>query len=155
MCVVRDRARALLEPTRALVNEFLATHPELDCEPSRFGTTVFPRLKLGHAGAFVKMLREQFETSVVPGDFSNSRSTSESVLRNCRDDTQRTGGSERARCLPANARLMSIRYCWPVGSGSGKTTTGSQTIGSARFSPLCFTINRILSPAATCRLEIA
>jgi aspartate/methionine/tyrosine aminotransferase len=66
---VRDRARALLEPNRALVNEFLSKHPELDCEPSRFGTTVFPRLKMGHAGAFVKMLREQFETSVVPGEF--------------------------------------------------------------------------------------
>jgi aspartate/methionine/tyrosine aminotransferase len=62
-------ARALLEPNRALVNEFPAKHPELDCEPSRFGSTVFPRLKVGHAGAFVKMLREQFETSVVPGDF--------------------------------------------------------------------------------------
>jgi hypothetical protein len=109
MCVVRDRARALLEPTRALVNEFLATHPELDCEPSRFGTTVFPRLKLGHAGAFVKMLREQFETSVVPGDFSNSRSTSESVLRNCRDGTQRTGSAwSRARCFPANAQWMNL-----------------------------------------------
>jgi aspartate/methionine/tyrosine aminotransferase len=58
-----------LEPNRALVNEFPAKHPELDCEPSRFGSTVFPRLKVGHAGAFVKMLREQFETSVVPGDF--------------------------------------------------------------------------------------
>ena len=66
---VRDRARALLEPNRALVNAFLAKHPALDCEPSRFGTTVFPRLKVGHAGAFVKMLREQFETSVVPGEF--------------------------------------------------------------------------------------
>jgi aspartate/methionine/tyrosine aminotransferase len=66
---VRDRSRALLETNRASVKEFLAKHPELDCEPSRFGTTVFPLLKVGHAGAFVKMLREQFETSVVPGDF--------------------------------------------------------------------------------------
>src|ERR1700722_1293366 len=66
---VRDRARDLLEPNRAMVNEFLKKHPELDCEPSRFGTTVFPRLRVGDAEAFVKMLREQFETSVVPGDF--------------------------------------------------------------------------------------
>ena len=66
---VRDRARALLEPNRALVNEFLMGHPQLDCEPSRFGTTVFPRLKAGDAEAFVRMLHEQFETSVVPGDF--------------------------------------------------------------------------------------
>ena len=66
---IRDRARALLETNRALLNEFLAGHPELDCEPSRFGTTVFPRLKTGLATDFVAMLREQFETSVVPGEF--------------------------------------------------------------------------------------
>jgi aspartate/methionine/tyrosine aminotransferase len=65
---VRDRARTLLERNRMLVNEFLAKHPELDCEPSRFGTTVFPRLRVGRTGEFVVMLREQFETSVVPGE---------------------------------------------------------------------------------------
>jgi aspartate/methionine/tyrosine aminotransferase len=64
-----NRARALLETNRALVNEFLGRHPELDCEPSRFGTTVFPRLKIGSAANFVVMLRERFETSVVPGEF--------------------------------------------------------------------------------------
>jgi aspartate/methionine/tyrosine aminotransferase len=51
------------------MNEFLALHPQLDCEPSRLGTTVFPRLKLGHAAEFVEMVRKQFETSVVPGEF--------------------------------------------------------------------------------------
>jgi aspartate/methionine/tyrosine aminotransferase len=66
---VRDRARRLLETNRMLVNEFLAMHPELDCEPSRFGTTVFPRLRLGRTSEFVRMLREQFETGVVPGEF--------------------------------------------------------------------------------------
>jgi aspartate/methionine/tyrosine aminotransferase len=66
---VRDRARALVETNRVLVNEFLAKHPALDCEPSRFGTTVFPRLRVGRADDFVTMLREQFETSVVPGEF--------------------------------------------------------------------------------------
>jgi aspartate/methionine/tyrosine aminotransferase len=66
---VRDRARALLETNRILINEFLSDHPALDCEPSRFGTTVFPRLKTGSAADFVARLREQFETSVVPGEF--------------------------------------------------------------------------------------
>jgi len=66
---VRNRARALLETNRVLVNEFLARHPDLDCEPSRFGTTVFPRLRVGRTAEFVGMLREQFETSVVPGEF--------------------------------------------------------------------------------------
>jgi aspartate/methionine/tyrosine aminotransferase len=66
---VRDRARVLLETNRALVNEFLVKHPELDCEASRFGTTVFPRLTVGGIPEFVEMLREKFETSVVPGEF--------------------------------------------------------------------------------------
>jgi aspartate/methionine/tyrosine aminotransferase len=66
---VRDRARALLETNRLLVNEFLAKHQDLDCEPSRFGTTVFPRLRKGHTQTFVSILREKFETSVVPGEF--------------------------------------------------------------------------------------
>ncbi len=66
---IRDRARGLLDTNRALVNEFLAGHPELDCEPSRLGTTVFPRLRTGRATEFIGMLREQFETSVVPGEF--------------------------------------------------------------------------------------
>jgi aspartate/methionine/tyrosine aminotransferase len=51
------------------VNKFLALHPELGCEPSRFGTTVFPRLKTGNAAEFVATLREKYATSVVPGEF--------------------------------------------------------------------------------------
>jgi aspartate/methionine/tyrosine aminotransferase len=66
---VRDRARGLLNTNRALVNEFLAAHQTLDCEPSRFGTTVFPRLRAGRADQFVAMLCEKFDTSVVPGEF--------------------------------------------------------------------------------------
>lgn len=66
---IRHRAQRLLGTNRALVNEFLARRPELACEPSRFGTTVFPRLLTGRASEFVKLLREHFETSVVPGEF--------------------------------------------------------------------------------------
>jgi len=66
---IRQRAQQLLETNRALVNQFLAGRPELDCEPSRLGTTVFPRLRTGRASDFVMMLRERFETSVVPGEF--------------------------------------------------------------------------------------
>ena len=66
---VRNRARVLLETNRILVNDFLASYPELECEPSRFGTTVFPRLSGGRTEEFVRILREQFETSVVPGKF--------------------------------------------------------------------------------------
>jgi aspartate/methionine/tyrosine aminotransferase len=66
---VRDRARGLLETNRGLVNAFLSAHPQLDCPPSQFGTTVFPRLKNGVAAEFVASLRERFQVSVVPGEF--------------------------------------------------------------------------------------
>jgi aspartate/methionine/tyrosine aminotransferase len=66
---IRDRARALLETNRALVNAFLTHRPAIVCEPSQFGTTLFARLRTGSAANFVTLLREQFETSVVPGDF--------------------------------------------------------------------------------------
>jgi aspartate/methionine/tyrosine aminotransferase len=66
---VRERARTLLETNRTLLNEFLAKHPELDCRLSRFGTTVFPRFRKGRTAELVRILRDQFETSVVPGEF--------------------------------------------------------------------------------------
>jgi len=66
---IRNRARALLETNRALVNDFLAACPALACLPSQFGTTVFPRLRSGRTAEFLTRLREEFETSVVPGEF--------------------------------------------------------------------------------------
>ena len=66
---IRDRARNLLNTNRALVKEFLQSHPEVVCGPSQYGTTVFPRLRKGSAEKFVSLLRERFETSVVPGEF--------------------------------------------------------------------------------------
>ena len=66
---IRTRARSILDPNRTILNEFLANHPELDCPPSQFGTTVFPRLRAGNAADFVTLARERYETSVVPGEF--------------------------------------------------------------------------------------
>jgi aspartate/methionine/tyrosine aminotransferase len=66
---VRARAKQLLDTNRAIVNEMLKSRSELDCEPSIYGTTIFPRLKRGRVADFVKLLREEFETTVVPGEF--------------------------------------------------------------------------------------
>jgi len=66
---IRGRAQRLLETNRVLVNQFLASRNDLDCEPSQFGTTVFPRLRRGRVSEFATLLRERFETSVVPGEF--------------------------------------------------------------------------------------
>ena len=90
---VRHRARGLLETNRTLVNAFLAKHPQLDCEPSRFGTTVFPRLTGGSTSEFVRILREQFETSVVPGEFFEQ--PQHFRIGFCRDTETVRGGLER------------------------------------------------------------
>jgi aspartate/methionine/tyrosine aminotransferase len=90
---VRNRARGLLETNRLLVNEFLNKHPQLDCEPSCFGTTVFPRLRPGSTCEFVRVLRDQFETSVVPGEFFEQ--PQHFRIGFCRDTETVRGGLER------------------------------------------------------------
>jgi aspartate/methionine/tyrosine aminotransferase len=67
--LIRDRARNLLDANRTLANDFLRQHPDVVCDPSQYGTTIFPRLRKGSAEKFVTLLRDQFETSVVPGEF--------------------------------------------------------------------------------------
>lgn len=67
---IAERARALLERNRPLLNSFLAAQSNhLDVEPSRFGTTVAPRLRNGSVDHFCARLRKEFETTVVPGHY--------------------------------------------------------------------------------------
>jgi aspartate/methionine/tyrosine aminotransferase len=67
---IAGRVRALLEANQALLNEFLAGQEDtLECRPLRFGTVCFPRLRHGDCDAFCAMLRERFETSIVPGRY--------------------------------------------------------------------------------------
>jgi aspartate/methionine/tyrosine aminotransferase len=61
-------SRALLEKNRALANEFIASTPQLECEPVKVGTVIFPRLPV-RVGEFCRQLRERFETVVTPGHF--------------------------------------------------------------------------------------
>lgn len=67
---IAERARALLERNRPLLNSFLDVHRKhLKGDPSRLGTTVAPRLRAGSVPQFCDLLREEFETTVVPGHF--------------------------------------------------------------------------------------
>jgi len=63
------RVKELLNRNRQLVNEFLDSREELEAVRPEFGTTMFPRLKSGDADALCDLLREKYETSVVPGRF--------------------------------------------------------------------------------------
>ncbi len=65
----RARARALLTPNRALLDAFLDSRADLECFRPPAGTVVFPRLPHAAPAEFFKLLREKYETSVVPGEF--------------------------------------------------------------------------------------
>jgi aspartate/methionine/tyrosine aminotransferase len=63
------RTRALLAANHAAVDQFIASHPALDLVRPLAGTVLFPRLKTGSVEDFTTLLRDKYETSVVPGHF--------------------------------------------------------------------------------------
>jgi aspartate/methionine/tyrosine aminotransferase len=66
---IRERARALLEANRTLLNEFIRARADLDVMPLEFGTVAFPRLLTGSVDRFRHLLRDKYDASVVPGAF--------------------------------------------------------------------------------------
>ncbi len=65
----RLRAKKILAANRPLLEAFLKARDDLECFHSTAGTVFFPRLVRGDVEALVRLLREKFETSVVPGKF--------------------------------------------------------------------------------------
>ncbi len=63
------RANALLDKNRRLVYQFLDSRSDLEVVRPEYGTIVFPRLRTGTSERLVQLLREKYETSVVPGKF--------------------------------------------------------------------------------------
>jgi len=66
---VSARARRILETNTEGVTAFLAARPELACEPVAAGMIAFPRLLKGDVEPLCALLRDRFETTVVPGRF--------------------------------------------------------------------------------------
>ncbi len=65
-----DRTKELLDANRRLLNRFLDSQEKnIEVVRPAFGTIVFPRLRRGNAHDFCKLLRDRFETTVVPGEF--------------------------------------------------------------------------------------
>ena len=62
------RAKLVLDRNRQILNEFLDTREDLETIRPSYGTTVFPRLRTP-ADELCRLLREKYETSVVPGRF--------------------------------------------------------------------------------------
>lgn len=65
----RARACSLLATNRPLLDAFLDSRADLECYRPPHGTVLFPRLKRGDPNALFKLLRETYETTVVPGEF--------------------------------------------------------------------------------------
>ena len=58
-----------LERNRALANHFFAGRSDLEVMPMVDGVTAFPRLASGKVDALHDLLREKYDTSIVPGRF--------------------------------------------------------------------------------------
>ncbi len=67
--MIGERARQLLETNRRVLNGFLASRADLSAPELEFGTVTFPQLKRGSVDALHTLLREKYETSIVPGRF--------------------------------------------------------------------------------------
>src|SRR5688572_1827231 len=63
------RAKTLLDRNRNLLNAFLDTREDLEVVRPEFGTVMFPRVRSGNAEQLCRLLREKYDTSVVPGVF--------------------------------------------------------------------------------------
>ena len=65
----RERSRRLLVDNRKLIDAFLDSRPDLECFRPTGGSVFFPRLTSGDPEQFLALLRDKYETSVVPGSF--------------------------------------------------------------------------------------
>ncbi|MDQ6622238.1 MAG: pyridoxal phosphate-dependent aminotransferase [Verrucomicrobiota bacterium] len=66
---LRERARKILTTNRPLIDAFLDSRKDLECFRPRGGTVFFPRLTSGSMDEFLQLLRDKYETTVVPGSF--------------------------------------------------------------------------------------
>ena len=66
---VAARAKKLLEANRPVLDSFLRSRDDLEYVRPEFGTVVFPKLRHGTVDQLDRLLREKYETSVVPGEY--------------------------------------------------------------------------------------
>lgn len=66
---IAARAQARLDKHRQLLNQFLDSRDDLDVVRPEFGSIMFPRVKDDTSERLCNLLREKYETSVVPGRF--------------------------------------------------------------------------------------
>jgi aspartate/methionine/tyrosine aminotransferase len=66
---IRQRTRKMLDANHAGLNRFLESRDDLEARRFEYGTVSFPRLKRGSVDELCRLLREKYDTTVVPGRF--------------------------------------------------------------------------------------
>ncbi len=66
---IATRSKAIMDGNRERLDTLLPTCEGLEVVRPRHGTVAFPRLRTGSVEEFCSVLREKYETSVVPGRF--------------------------------------------------------------------------------------
>jgi aspartate/methionine/tyrosine aminotransferase len=69
---IAAKMKLMLNTNRQLLRDFLFGRDDLDYFLPEYGTVTFPRLKSGDIDSLCTMLRDDFETKVVPGSFFES-----------------------------------------------------------------------------------
>jgi len=64
-----EHVRARLDRNRAVLHRFFDSRADLDVAGLPFGTIAFPKLVRGSVDRLCTVLREKYDTTVVPGDF--------------------------------------------------------------------------------------
>jgi aspartate/methionine/tyrosine aminotransferase len=95
---IAARAKGLLESNRALINAFLESRNDLEGGRLEGGTTTFPRLARGNVDGLCTVLRDRYETTVVPGRFFEMPDHFR-VAIGCATETLREGLARLSRAL--------------------------------------------------------
>lgn len=66
---VESRAKKILDANRPELDEFLRSRDDLECVRPEFGTVAFPKLRKGSVETLDRLLRDKYETAVVPGSY--------------------------------------------------------------------------------------
>jgi len=66
---IAARMKSVLDANRKLLQDFLRSRDDLEYFWPEYGTIIFPRLKTGSVDGLCTLVRDQFETSIVPGRF--------------------------------------------------------------------------------------
>jgi len=66
---IAERAQSRLDKHRAMLNQFLDSRDDLETIRPVFGSIMFPRVQEQSSEKLCKLLREKYETTVVPGRF--------------------------------------------------------------------------------------